>query len=39
MFFPGYALISFGAVVVPTILVVLLYALPWLETASPAMTP
>ena len=31
MFFPGYALISFGAVVVPTIFVVLLYALPWLD--------
>jgi menaquinol-cytochrome c reductase cytochrome b/c subunit len=28
MFFPGYALISFGAVVVPTIFVVLLYAVP-----------
>src|ERR671912_1132508 len=31
MFFPGYALISFGAVVVPTIFVVLLYAVPWLD--------
>jgi quinol-cytochrome oxidoreductase complex cytochrome b subunit len=31
MFFPGYALISFGAVVVPTIFVVLLFALPWLD--------
>ncbi len=31
MFFPGYALISFGAVVVPTIFIVLLYALPWLD--------
>ena len=30
-FFPGYALISFGAVVVPTIFVVLLYAVPWLD--------
>ena len=31
MFFPGYALISFGAVVVPTIFIVLLFALPWLD--------
>ena len=31
MFFPGYALISFGAVVVPTIFVLLLYAVPWLD--------
>jgi menaquinol-cytochrome c reductase cytochrome b/c subunit len=31
MFFPGYALIGFGAVVVPTIFIVLLLALPWLD--------
>src|ERR687885_1963569 len=31
MFFPGYALISFGAVVVPTIFIVLLFTLPWLD--------
>jgi quinol---cytochrome c reductase cytochrome c subunit, bacillus type len=31
MFFPGYALIAFGAVVVPTIFVILLFALPWLD--------
>lgn len=31
MFFPGYALISFGAVVVPTIFIVALFALPWLD--------
>jgi menaquinol-cytochrome c reductase cytochrome b/c subunit len=31
IFFPGYALISFGAVVVPTIFVLLLYAVPWLD--------
>ena len=31
MFFPGYALISFGAVVVPTIFIILLFALPWLD--------
>src|SRR5919202_7098355 len=31
MFFPGYALIGFGAVVVPTIFIVLLFAVPWLD--------
>jgi quinol-cytochrome oxidoreductase complex cytochrome b subunit len=31
MFFPGYALIGFGAVVVPTVFVMLLFALPWLD--------
>src|SRR3712207_1704272 len=31
MFFPGYALIAFGAVVVPTIFITLLLALPWLD--------
>ncbi len=31
MFFPGYALIAFGAVVVPTVFVVLLFAVPWLD--------
>ena len=31
MFFPGYALVSFGAVVVPTIFIVLLIAVPWLD--------
>jgi menaquinol-cytochrome c reductase cytochrome b/c subunit len=31
MFFPGYALIGFGAVVVPTIFIILLIALPWLD--------
>src|SRR5918996_3790172 len=31
MFFPGYALIGFGAVVVPTIFIGLLFALPWLD--------
>jgi menaquinol-cytochrome c reductase cytochrome b/c subunit len=31
MFFPGYALISFGAVVIPTIFILLLFALPWLD--------
>jgi quinol---cytochrome c reductase cytochrome c subunit, bacillus type len=32
MFFPGYALVSFGAVVVPTIFIVLLFAMPWLDS-------
>jgi menaquinol-cytochrome c reductase cytochrome b/c subunit len=32
MFFPGYALVSFGAVVVPTVFVVLLFAVPWLDS-------
>ncbi len=31
MFFPGYALISFGAVIVPTIFIILLFAVPWLD--------
>jgi len=38
MFFPGYALIGFGAVVVPTIFVLLLFALPWLDR-SPYHSP
>ncbi len=38
MFFPGYALIGFGAVVVPTIFIVLLFALPWLDR-SPRHSP
>src|ERR687898_1237326 len=31
MFFPGYALIGFGAVVVPTIFVILLMAVPFMD--------
>ena len=31
MFFPGYALVAFGAVVVPTIFIVVLFAMPWLD--------
>ena len=31
MFFPGYALIGFGGVVVPTIFIILLFAVPWLD--------
>ena len=38
MFFPGYALISFGAVVVPTIFITLLFAVPWLDR-GPAYNP
>jgi menaquinol-cytochrome c reductase cytochrome b/c subunit len=38
MFFPGYALIAFGAVVVPTIFIVLLLAVPWLDR-GPAHSP
>ncbi len=38
MFFPGYALISFGAVVIPTVFVVLLFAVPWLDR-GPAHSP
>ncbi len=38
MFFPGYALIAFGAVVIPTIFITLLFALPWLDR-SPIYSP
>jgi menaquinol-cytochrome c reductase cytochrome b/c subunit len=38
MFFPGYALISFGAVIIPTVFVVLLFAVPWLDR-SPHYSP
>ena len=31
MFFPGYALIPFGAVVIPTLFFVTLFAVPWLD--------
>jgi menaquinol-cytochrome c reductase cytochrome b/c subunit len=42
MFFPGYALIGFGAVVVPTIFVILLMAVPWMDrgpNTSPLQRP
>jgi len=42
MFFPGYALIGFGAVVVPTIFIILLFALPWMDRGpnySPLQRP
>jgi len=38
MFFHGYALIGFGAVVIPTIFVGLLFAVPWLDT-GPQYSP
>src|ERR687885_1997793 len=31
MFFPGYALIPFGGVIIPTLFFVVLFALPWLD--------
>ena len=38
MFFPGYALISFGAVVIPTVFITLLLAVPWLDR-GPSFSP
>lgn len=38
MFFPGYALIPFGAVVIPTLVVILFFAVPWLDT-EPGHSP
>jgi quinol-cytochrome oxidoreductase complex cytochrome b subunit len=31
MFFPGFALIPFGGIVIPTLFFVLLFAVPWLD--------
>ncbi len=31
MFFPGYALIPFGGVVIPTLVFILFFAIPWLD--------
>ena len=42
MFFPGYALIPFGAVVIPTLFFVTLFAVPWLDREpghSPVQRP
>jgi menaquinol-cytochrome c reductase cytochrome b/c subunit len=42
MFFPGYALIGFGAVVVPTVFIIVLMAVPWLDRGpnySPLQRP
>ncbi len=38
MFFPGYTLIAFGAVVVPTVFIVLMFAVPWLDR-EPVYSP
>ncbi|MGF1471977.1 MAG: cytochromesubunit B of the bc complex-like protein [Rubrobacteraceae bacterium] len=38
MFFPGYALVAFGAVVIPGIFVVLMFAVPWLDS-EPLYSP
>jgi quinol-cytochrome oxidoreductase complex cytochrome b subunit len=38
MFFPGYALIPFGGIVIPTLIVILFFAVPWLDT-EPAHSP
>lgn len=38
MFFPGYVLIPFGGVVIPTLFFVLLFAVPWLDR-EPAHSP
>jgi quinol-cytochrome oxidoreductase complex cytochrome b subunit len=42
MIFPGYALISFGAVIIPGVFVAILFAVPWLDRApeySPLKRP
>src|SRR5919205_3319184 len=31
MFFPGYALIPFGGIIIPTLIVALFFAVPWLD--------
>ena len=31
MFFPGYALIPFGGIIIPTLIFVLFFAIPWLD--------
>ncbi len=38
MFFPGYALISFGGVVIPTLVFIVFFAVPWLDT-EPGHSP
>src|SRR5919199_5321950 len=38
MFFPGYALISFGGVVIPTLVFMVFFAVPWLDT-EPGHSP
>jgi quinol-cytochrome oxidoreductase complex cytochrome b subunit len=31
MFFPGYALVPFGGVIIPTLFFIVLFTLPWLD--------
>jgi menaquinol-cytochrome c reductase cytochrome b/c subunit len=31
MFFPGYALIPFGGIIIPTLIFILFFAVPWLD--------
>jgi menaquinol-cytochrome c reductase cytochrome b/c subunit len=31
MFFPGYALIPFGGIIIPTLFAIVLFAVPWLD--------
>jgi quinol-cytochrome oxidoreductase complex cytochrome b subunit len=38
MFFPGWALIPFGGVVIPTLFFILLFAVPWLDN-EPVHSP
>ncbi len=38
MFFPGYALIPFGGIVIPTLIFILFFAVPWLDT-EPGHSP
>ncbi len=38
MFFPGYVLISFGGVIIPTLVFILFFAIPWLDR-EPAHSP
>ncbi len=35
MFFPGYALIPFGGIIIPTLVVIVWLALPWLDKEPP----
>ena len=38
MFFPGWALIPFGGIVIPTLFFILLFAVPWLDS-EPVHSP
>ena len=42
IFFPGYALIPFGGIVIPALFAMLMFAVPWIDTEpvySPAQRP